>query len=135
MTLEPLKKVVIAALEELKTVDIKVLDVQGIASFTDLMIIASGTSTRQVKALVRRGDLVVGLSTSGKSANVLQGVLAAKAKGALTMGFSGSSGGELKDLVDYCFHAPSDNQTCIQEAHMTVWHAICEIVEATLFTG
>jgi D-sedoheptulose 7-phosphate isomerase len=88
---------------------------------------------RQVRALVREGDVAVGISTSGNSPNVLQGIRAAKEQGATTVGFTGHSGGKLQGLVDVCFCAPSNHTPCIQEAHITVWHAICEAVERELF--
>lgn len=88
---------------------------------------------RQVRALVQEGDVVVGISTSGNSPNVLKGVVAAKEKGGVTVGFTGRSGGKLRNLVDVCFCAPSEHTPCIQEAHITVWHAICGVVEQELF--
>jgi len=88
---------------------------------------------RQVEALVRPGDVVVGLSTSGNSENVLQGLRAARECGATTVGLTGRDGGTLKDVADVCFCAPSDNTPRIQEAHITVLHAICEAVERELF--
>lgn len=89
--------------------------------------------SRQVEALVQEGDLIVGFSTSGNSKNIINGVVAARNKGALTMGFTGQDGGGLKDLVEMCFCVPSDSTPRIQEAHITVWHAICEAVEIELF--
>lgn len=88
---------------------------------------------RQVQALVQKGDVAVGISTSGKSPNVLNGIVAAREKGAITLGFTGLNGGKLKDLVDICFCAPSESTPRIQEIHITVWHAICEVVEQELF--
>ena len=112
-----------------------------IALTTDTSILTSvGNDTafaqifaRQVRALVWEGDVVVGISTSGNSRNVLKGILAAKERGAVTVGFTGRDGGKLKELVDLCFQVPSDNTPRIQEAHITVWHAICEVVERELF--
>jgi D-sedoheptulose 7-phosphate isomerase len=91
--------------------------------------------SRQVQALVQRGDVAAGISTSGNSPNVVNGVLAAKERGATTVGFTGRGGGELKDLVDVCFSVPSDCTPRIQEAHITVWHAICEVLEKEMFGG
>ena len=91
--------------------------------------------SRQVRALVQRGDVAVGISTSGSSLNVINGIVAAKEKGATTVGFTGRGGGELKDLVDVCFWVPSESTPRIQEAHITVWHAICEVVEKEMFGG
>jgi D-sedoheptulose 7-phosphate isomerase len=91
--------------------------------------------SRQVRALVQRGDVAIGISTSGNSRNVINGVIAAREKGATTVGFTGRGGGELKDLVDICCWVPSENTPRIQEAHITVWHAICEVVEKEMFGG
>ncbi|HUW96735.1 MAG TPA: D-sedoheptulose 7-phosphate isomerase [Anaerolineae bacterium] len=88
---------------------------------------------RQVEALVQPGDVVVGLSTSGNSENVLQGLHSARECGATTVGLTGRAGGKLKGVADICFCAPSDNTPRIQEAHITVLHAICEAVERELF--
>ncbi|MBN1956502.1 MAG: D-sedoheptulose 7-phosphate isomerase [Anaerolineae bacterium] len=87
---------------------------------------------RQVRALVRAGDVAVGISTSGNSPNVLNGVVAAREQGAVTVGFAGRDGGRLKELVDICFCAPSTHTPRIQEAHLLAWHAICEVVEQEL---
>jgi D-sedoheptulose 7-phosphate isomerase len=89
--------------------------------------------SRQVRALVQKGDVVVGISTSGNSPNILNGILAAREKGAITLGFTGRNGGKLKDLVDICLCVPSDSTPRVQEAHITIWHAICEVVEQEFF--
>ena len=89
--------------------------------------------SRQVHAFVQKGDVAVGISTSGDSHNVLSGVVAAREKGAMTLGFTGCDGGKLIDLVDICFLVPSCSTPRIQEAHITAWHAICEVVEQELF--
>jgi D-sedoheptulose 7-phosphate isomerase len=89
--------------------------------------------SRQVRALVQKGDVVVGISTSGNSPNVLNGIIAATEKQAVTVGFVGRGGGELKDLVDICYHVPSDSTPRIQEAQITIWHAVLEVVEQELF--
>ena len=89
---------------------------------------------RQVRALVQKGDLVVGISTSGNSPNVLNGITAAREREAATLGFTGRRGGKLKEMVDMCFCVPSDHTPSVQEAHITVWHAICEVVEQELFS-
>ncbi len=88
---------------------------------------------RQVRALVCEGDVVVGISTSGNAPNVLNAVKAAREQGAVTVGFSGRTGGELKELVDICVCVPSDAAPYVQEAHLTAWHAICAVVEQELF--
>ena len=114
-----------------------------IALTTDTSILTSAANdfdfdqifSRQVRALVQEGDVVVGISTSGSSPNVVNGVIAAKNKEAITAGFVGHSGGELKDLVDICCHVPSNSTARIQEAQITIWHAVVEVVERELFDG
>ncbi len=85
--------------------------------------------SRQIEALGQKGDVALGLSTSGNSPNVLKGIGTAKEKGMLTIGFAGEDGGKLKDSVDICFRVPSTSTARIQEAHITVAHALCEIIE------
>jgi D-sedoheptulose 7-phosphate isomerase len=89
--------------------------------------------SRQVRALVQKGDVAVGISTSGNSSNVINGIIAAKEKGAVTVGFTGRSGGRLKDLVDTCCHVSSESTARIQEAQITIWHALCEVIEREMF--
>jgi D-sedoheptulose 7-phosphate isomerase len=89
--------------------------------------------SRQVQALVQRGDVAVGISTSGNSSNVINGIIAANEKGAVTVGFTGRSGGRLKDLVDMCCHVSSESTARIQEAQITIWHALCEVIEREMF--
>ena len=90
---------------------------------------------RQVRALGRPGDVVVGISTSGRSPNVLRGLEAGRALGAVTGGFTGAAGGAMGDYSDVCFCAPADSTPRIQELHLVAWHAICELVEAELTTS
>ena len=89
--------------------------------------------SRQVRALVQRGDVAVGISTSGNSSNIINGIIAAKERGAVTVGFTGRSGGRLKDLVDTCCHVSSESTARIQEAQITIWHALCEVIEREMF--
>lgn len=88
--------------------------------------------SRQVRALARPGDVVVGISTSGKSPNVVRALEAARAKGAITIGFTGAAGGPIADAADHAFRAPTSATPRVQELHILAWHAICEVVEATL---
>ena len=88
---------------------------------------------RQVEALVNEGDVVVGISTSGNSANIIEAVKVAKEKGAKTVGFTGSSRGKLAKLVDLVVRVPSDETPRIQESHITILHIICYLVERGLF--
>ena len=89
----------------------------------------SAVFARQVMGLVKRGDIVIAISTSGNSPNVLEGVKAARRLGARTIGFTGRTGGKLKRFVDLCLCAPSEVTARIQECHITVGHIICELVE------
>lgn len=84
---------------------------------------------RQVRALCKPGDLVIGLSTSGNSPNVLRALEAAREIGARTAGFSGRGGGKLRELTDACLVVPSDNTARIQEAHALAGHILCDLAE------
>ncbi len=88
---------------------------------------------RQIEAWVRPGDVVVGISTSGNSGNIIKAIERAKGMGAVTVAFTGESGGKLAPVVDICFKAPSNSTPRIQEAHITAGHIICDIIEKTLF--
>lgn len=88
---------------------------------------------RQVEALVNSGDVVIGITTSGNSPNVIEGIKEAKRCGAITVGFTGATGGKLKGYVDYLLTVPSEETPHIQEAHIMVGHIICYIVEKELF--
>jgi D-sedoheptulose 7-phosphate isomerase len=90
---------------------------------------------RQVQALASADDVVIGISTSGNSSNVICALQIAKQIGAVTVGFTGESGGKMRDYVDYLFDVPSFDTPRIQEAHITVGHIICGIVEERLFNG
>jgi D-sedoheptulose 7-phosphate isomerase len=87
---------------------------------------------RQVNALVRKGDAVIGLSTSGNSVNVIRGIQEAQKIGAITIAFTGQ-GGKLKDIADYSLAVPSSDTPRIQEAHITAGHIICYLIEEALF--
>lgn len=89
--------------------------------------------SRQVEGLGRKGDILIAISTSGNSKNVLLAVEKAKELGMVTVGFTGQDGGQLKHVVDHCFHAASKNTPHIQEVHITALHAISEIVEEVFF--
>ena len=88
---------------------------------------------RQVEVWAKEGDVVIGISTSGSSANVIEGVKVAKEKGAKTIGFTGRGGGKLAKLVDLVVSVPSDETPRIQESHITIFHIICYLVERELF--
>lgn len=85
--------------------------------------------SRQVEGLGQKGDVLIALSTSGNSKNVLEAVKSAKAKGMTTVGLTGAKGGALKGAADYCFQAQSDETPRIQEVHITALHALSEVVE------
>ena len=87
---------------------------------------------RQVEVLGRRGDVLVAISTSGNSANLLRAVATAKDRGMGTVGLLGRGGGALKGVVDVAIEVPSDNTQRIQEGHITVGHIICDLVERML---
>ena len=88
---------------------------------------------RQLKALGQKGDVVIGISTSGNSENVIQAFKVAREMGLITVGFTGKSGGKLRSVADHCLCIPSDDTPRIQEGHITIGHIICEIVERELF--
>lgn len=89
--------------------------------------------SRQLEGLGQKGDILVVLSTSGRSPNILDAITQAKQQGILTLGFTGKDGGILKDAVDICFIAKSHKTSYIQEAYMASLHGICEVVETILF--
>jgi len=85
--------------------------------------------SRQIESLCTEKDLVIGISTSGNSQNILNAIELSKQIGAKTIAFTGRDGGKLKSLVDLCLIAPSDNTARIQEAHILVGHILCDCVE------
>ncbi|MDW8141817.1 MAG: SIS domain-containing protein, partial [Candidatus Bipolaricaulota bacterium] len=87
---------------------------------------------RQVRAMVTPRDAVVGISTSGKSQNVLEALRAARKIGAITVGFTGEPGQPLASEVDLCLCVPSAQTPRIQEAHIVAWHVICDVIEQTV---
>jgi D-sedoheptulose 7-phosphate isomerase len=90
---------------------------------------------RQVEALVRPADLLIAISTSGNSESVLRAVARANDRGAFTAGWTGESGGALLQRVRLCLRIPSHDTQRIQEAHITVGHIVCGIVEDLLAPG
>ena len=85
--------------------------------------------SRQVEALAQSGDIIIGLSTSGKSPNVLEAIKQARKYGCFSIGFLGGSGGALKGLVDIPLVVPANDTPRIQECHILLGHIICDIVE------
>jgi D-sedoheptulose 7-phosphate isomerase len=90
---------------------------------------------KQVQAHVVEGDVVVGISTSGTSKNVLEAMAAAKEKGAITVGFTGEGKKGLGEMVDIWLAVPTSDTPRIQESHITAGHIICFLVEDALFGG
>lgn len=88
--------------------------------------------SRQVQGLGRPGDVLVAISTSGNSPNILQAVQAAREIGIVAIGLTGSAGGRMADLCDICLRVPSAHTPRIQEMHIAVGHMLCELVEADL---
>jgi D-sedoheptulose 7-phosphate isomerase len=89
--------------------------------------------SRLVKGLAHEGDVLVGLSTSGNSVNIIKAFETAREKGVITIGFTGEAGGRMKALSDYLFNVPSKNTPRIQESHIMIGHIICELVEERYF--
>jgi D-sedoheptulose 7-phosphate isomerase len=89
--------------------------------------------SRQVEAFAAPGDVLVAISTSGSSPNIVRAVEAAHGRGALTLGLSGRDGGRLAELCTHTLIVPSYATERIQEAHITVIHLLCELVERALF--
>ena len=84
---------------------------------------------RQVSSFVVGGDIAIGLSTSGNSLNVINGLKKAKKLGAITIGFTGLKENKIEKIVDFCLKIPSNDTPRIQEGHITVGHIICYLVE------
>lgn len=91
--------------------------------------------SRQLQSLASPVDLIIFLSTSGRSTNIIQAAQTAKAKKLITIGWTGQNGAELKKAVDIALVVPSNDTPRIQEAHLVVGHIICSLVELTLFGG
>ena len=89
--------------------------------------------SRLLKGVGNRGDILVGLSTSGNSKNIVKAFEMAKEKGMTTIGFTGSTGGKLKTLSDVLINVPSDDTPRVQETHITLGHIICQLVEELYF--
>jgi D-sedoheptulose 7-phosphate isomerase len=88
---------------------------------------------RQIFGLGRPGDVFIAMSTSGRSANILRAIDAARERRLVVVGFTGRSGGEMRSRCDFCLHAPSDSTQLIQQLHIVAAHIICGLVEELLF--
>ncbi|ULQ57549.1 D-sedoheptulose 7-phosphate isomerase [Flavihumibacter rivuli] len=89
--------------------------------------------SRLVKGIMNKGDVLIGLSTSGNSGNILKAFEVARDKGVVTIAFTGSTGGKMKELSDYLFNVPSNITPRIQESHIMLGHIICQLVEERYF--
>ena len=91
------------------------------------------TYSRMLEAIGKKGDVLIALSTSGNSENVVNAVKMANSLGMLSVGMSGATGGKIKDLCQHNIIIPSSNTARIQEAHIIVGHIFCQIIEEKLF--
>ena len=114
--------------------------ISAIALTTDTSVITSISNdydfnkifSRQCESLVNENDVVIAISTSGNSDNVINGVLKAKEKGSFVVGLTGNSGGKLKSSADILLDVPSDDTARIQEGHRVIIHSLCELIEKNL---
>ncbi len=88
---------------------------------------------QQVTGLGNQGDVLIGLSTSGNSQNVIDAMIVAKAKGLTTIGFTGESGGKMKEWCDILINVPETRTAFVQELHLPVYHVVCMMVEKEIF--
>jgi len=91
------------------------------------------TYSRMVEASGKKGDILIGISTSGNSPNVIKAIKTAKAKEMFTIGFTGSSGEKMNTICDIIIKIPSDDTPRIQEAHILIGHIICQLIEEEMF--
>ena len=89
--------------------------------------------SRMVQGIGKKGDVLVGLSTSGNSSNIVKAFEVAKAKDMVTIGFTGATGGKMKDICDLLINVPSTDTPRIQESHILLGHIICQLVEEQYF--
>lgn len=90
--------------------------------------------SRMVEAIGKNGDILLALSTSGNSKNIIRAIDKANSQGLITIGFSGNDGGAMQNLCKYNLIIPSDNTARIQEAHILVGHIICKLIEQKMFS-
>lgn len=89
--------------------------------------------SRMVQAMAKEGDILIGISTSGNSRNVIKAIEAANSRRMITVGFTGESGGKMNGICRYLIKVPSNDTPRIQESHILIGHIICEIVENNIF--
>jgi D-sedoheptulose 7-phosphate isomerase len=87
-----------------------------------------------INGIGKPGDVLVGLSTSGNSKNIVEAFKTAKIKNMITIGFTGESGGIMKNMSDYLLNVPSNDTPRIQESHIMLGHIICQLVEEKYFS-
>ena len=122
--------------------DIKRPAIAAIALTTDSSLLTAGGNdigfenifARSVEGIGINGDVLIGISTSGNSENIIRAVNTAKEKGIITVGLLGASVGKLKNLCDYTICIPSSNVQRIQESHITLGHILCEIIEREIYS-
>ena len=90
---------------------------------------------RLIKGIANKGDVLVGLSTSGNSANIVKAFEVAREKGIITVAFTGEGGGKMKAISDYLINVPSNDTPRIQESHIMLGHIVCELVEEKYFAA
>jgi D-sedoheptulose 7-phosphate isomerase len=88
---------------------------------------------RQIEAVGKKGDVFFGISTSGRSPNILQALRVARDQGLLVVGLTGRGGGQMPELCDYCLRTPSESTPRIQEGHIAIGHILCWLIEQRLF--
>ena len=89
--------------------------------------------SRMAQACCRKGDVLVGISTSGNSKNIIKALEVAKAQGSTVIAMTGASGGKMKEIADVLINAPSSDTPRIQESHILIGHILCELIESNLF--
>lgn len=89
--------------------------------------------SRLLEGLAKKGDVLVGISTSGNSANIVKAFEMAASMDVITVGFTGANGGKMKNIANYLINVPSNTTPRIQESHILVGHIICELVEENIF--
>lgn len=90
--------------------------------------------SRMIDGIGQKGDVLIGLSTSGNSPNIIKAFEVAKEKLMITVAFTGETGGKMKDMVDHLINVPSKDTPRIQETHIMIGHIICQLVEEKMFT-
>ena len=91
--------------------------------------------SRMIDGIGEKGDVLIGLSTSGNSVNIIKAFEVAREKGIHTISFTGTTGGEMKSMSDYLINVPSADTPRIQESHITIGHIICQLVEEKVFNA